>query len=1441
MTRIYDAFYAAFGSALKSPFVFSENRWSGRLRWWATARQRAWLQTLALMLVLCVTGADCAFGAFGLSTNTDNYAVDTGAGLVFKIRRTDNGSSTQSPGDIMSLVYQGVEYQDQSRGSQINSGFDWLGYSNSTVNVSAEVVNTNYIKITVTTANLIHYYIARKGDPCIYMATYFDVEPVTGGPLCRYIVRMPHNLLPNGPPPSDLSDTTYTVESGDIFGTPDGETRSKHYSNHRLLDWFYTGATGNGVGVFMLRDSQEGGSGGPFYRCLINQGGGDQELYDIINYGEAQTEPYRIGILNGPYTIMFTDGTPPVAPLDYSWMDTAGLNLTHYVPASGRGVVQGTATGVPGGFQTVVGFANPNAQYWAIATNGTYTTPRMIPGTYTATLYQQELAVATASVTVTAGATNTLNLVSAEANPNFIFKLGDWDGTPAGFLNADKMSYMHPTDVRMSSWTNTDFTVENNPAPEFPAIQARQVNGTLTLHFHLTAAQAAAGHTVRIGMTTAYNNGRPNITVNNWTSALSAAPNEPGTRTFTIGSYRGNNLTYTFNVPASAFVAGDNVLNIGVISGSGDLGGWLSAGWVYDCVQLDGTPIAPLPPANVAATMNASQVNLSWTPVFNAVSYRIKRATQPGGPYTTIATNFTASFHDTSAVAATRYYYVVSSVNSAGESSNSEAVAAGIGPALVAYLPFNENSGTNATDATGHGWNGTLQAGAGWGTGRYGSAVSLDGTSNYATLPEGVVSDLSDFTIAAWVNQNSVSTWSRVFDFGNGTNSYMFLTPRAANSAGTIRFAITVASGGGEQQIDGISTLPTGWHHVAVTHRGSQGILYVDGVAVGTNNAMTLTPSDLNPTTQNYLGKSQWPLDPYLNGRVDDFRIYNSALSAAQIAALVASPPFGPAKIYGTAISANQINLNWSPTTGATDYNVRRSLTSGGPYTTVATGLTTTSFSDTGLNGDTPYYYLVSAVDAIGNQIDSPELRIVTPTAPDAPAGLTAMPVASGQNNLAWTASLQATNYLVKRATVSGGPYAIIATNAATSFADTSIIGGVTYYYVVAALGATGESTNSPEASARALPTLEAYLKFDEASGTIAADSTGNGWNGTLVNSPGWVAGYSNNAVSLNSGSSQYVTLPAGVVSRLTDFTIAAWVKPTTISTWSRLFDFGTGTSANMFLTPQNGNNNVVRFAITTGGGAGEQQIDGTAALPAGIWSHVTVTLSGTTGILYVNGLPVGTNRNLTLNPSSLGITTQNYLGKSQYSDPYFNGLEDDFRIYHGALSASDVATFITPLPAPAINTATVGDGQAMLSWNAVAGANGYQILRSLTAGGPYATLATLAGTSFTDTGLLNGTNYFYVVKAVNAVEGSAPSAEVSLRPVSSTPPPLALLHSGNQLQLAWPATHLGWQLEMQTNSLTQGLGTNWVTVPNSEATNQWTVPVNAANGSAFFRLVSPY
>ncbi|MEN2742362.1 LamG-like jellyroll fold domain-containing protein [Microbacterium sp. X-17] len=153
-----------------------------------------------------------------------------------------------------------------------------------------------------------------------------------------------------------------------------------------------------------------------------------------------------------------------------------------------------------------------------------------------------------------------------------------------------------------------------------------------------------------------------------------------------------------------------------------------------------------------------------------------------------------------------------------------------------------------------------------------------------------------------------------------------------------------------------------------------------------------------------------------------------------------------------------------------------------------------------------------------------------------------------------------------------------------------------------------------------------------------------------------------------------YVSLPAGIASGLTgDYTVSAWVDPSANTTWSRVFDFGNGPGTNMFLTVNSGTG--LRFAITTGGPNAEQRINATSVLPVGQWSLVTVTLSGTTGTMYVNGQVVGTNANMTVHPAAMGTTPNDWIGKSQYNDPALDAKVDDFNIYSRALSAAEVAT----------------------------------------------------------------------------------------------------------------------------------------------------------------------
>lgn len=231
-----------------------------------------------------------------------------------------------------------------------------------------------------------------------------------------------------------------------------------------------------------------------------------------------------------------------------------------------RGHVTGKASGIPGGFPGVMGFANSKAQYWCSVVNGNFSSPWMIPGDYAMTLYKSELAVATDSVTVPQSTVAvTRNIASAEVLPLFRWRIGEWDGTPAGFLNADKICAMHPSDVRMAAWGPVTYTVGSSPTGSFPAYQWKAVNNPTTIKFNLSASQVMA-HTLRIGLTCAYAGGRPVVSVNGkWTSPIPAPSVQPSSRTLTVGTYRGNNVVYTYSIPASALAAGVNTLTLTVV------------------------------------------------------------------------------------------------------------------------------------------------------------------------------------------------------------------------------------------------------------------------------------------------------------------------------------------------------------------------------------------------------------------------------------------------------------------------------------------------------------------------------------------------------------------------------------------------------------------------------------------------------------------------------------------------------------------------------------------------------------------------------------------------------------------------------------------------------------------------------------------------------------
>ena len=173
--------------------------------------------------------------------------------------------------------------------------------------------------------------------------------------------------------------------------------------------------------------------------------------------------------------------------------------------------------------------------------------------------------------------------------------------------------------------------------------------------------------------------------------------------------------------------------------------------------------------------------------------------------------------------------------------------------------------------------------------------------------------------------------------------------------------------------------------------------------------------------------------------------------------------PATPVGLMAAAGNA-QVTLNWTGSSGATGYYVKRATTSGGPYTQIATQALA-SDTDTGLTNGTKYFYVVSAYNSVGQSANSAEVN-ATPVlpAPSAPTGLAAT-AGNAQVSLTWAASSGASGYHVKRSIVSGAETQISAPTS-NSYTDTGLTNGTKYFYVVSAVNSGGESGNSSEVSA---------------------------------------------------------------------------------------------------------------------------------------------------------------------------------------------------------------------------------------------------------------------------------------------------------------------------------------------------------------------------------------
>src|SRR4051812_5787016 len=432
---------------------------------------------------------------------------------------------------------------------------------------------------------------------------------------------------------------------------------------------------------------------------------------------------------------------------------------------------------------------------------------------------------------------------------------------------------------------------------------------------------------------------------------------------------------------------------------------------------------------------------------------------------------------------------------------------------LVAAYSMDQGSGTALPDLSGTGNNGTI-SGATWATaGRFGSALSFNGTSNLVNVPDSASLDLvTGMTTEAWVRPTILNDWHTVL-FKDGTTGGM-VYDLYANGTAAVNTPTAEVNIGGDKAVSGTSLLPLNtWSHVAATYDGATMRLYVNGVQVGTRAQTGAIPASAGVLR---IG-GDTVYREYFGGQIDEIRVYNRPLTAAEIGVDMNTPvgphdtqaPTAPANLTAAG-SLTSAQLSWTGSTddtGVDHYNVYRSTTSGfTPSASNKVGQATgTTFTDTPAGGT--YYYRVTAEDAVGNvSAPSNEASAVAGdvSAPTAPGTLTATG-AIGKATLSWgaaTDNVSVVRYNVHRGTTSGfTPSAAnrIAQPAGTSYTDISAPG--TYYYKVTAEDAAGNvGPPSNESSATITTDTQAPTSPGSVAAGVASSTVNLTWSAATDN-----------------------------------------------------------------------------------------------------------------------------------------------------------------------------------------------------------------------------------------------------------------------------------------------------------------------------------------------------
>ena len=615
----------------------------------------------------------------------------------------------------------------------------------------------------------------------------------------------------------------------------------------------------------------------------------------------------------------------------------------------------------------------------------------------------------------------------------------------------------------------------------------------------------------------------------------------------------------------------------------------------------------------------------------------------------------------------------------------SSSLPASLSNGLILYYPMN---GT-ALDASGNGVTGTLNGGVTATTDRFGvanAALAFNGSNGYIDVPDGVYFNGSNFTVSAWVRMAAYNSWSRLLDFGNGSANNNVLIGLTNGATGRPAAEIYNGTITGGQITSPSSTLPINqWALLTYSWSNGTGSISINGNQV----IQGLQSAPLNiARTINYIGRSNWAGDAYANARMDDFRIYNRLLTDSEQQALLLEQPENlafsaqPSAICSGNSSVVKL-INSQP-------GVRYQLKQTNTWASVGalqngTG-DTLSFATGTLTANTTFTLIATNILTGCFDTLTPGITITVNPLPSAPATIGDSICHEGIFTL--QASGASLGGVYNWYTVPSGGTALVGENG-TSF--TTPLTDETLNYYVSITDANGCEGPRALVTATVLNPLNPpvdlvtglilHYKFD---GNVA-DSSGNGYNGTISGTSSYVndrngnASAALNSTATNSPGNNYVSAgnPAKIQQLTNRISISMWIFQQ-----QSYFGDGVNSGHTPLVNRWNGSGLYMGLIATTPGNPQNRvrwRINGTAInsntnVPLLKWTHVVCTYDGATIRIYQNGVQTGSTGftgTITNNALNLMIGRQ----ADGNGEITFRGHYDQLRIYNRALNLSEVQT----------------------------------------------------------------------------------------------------------------------------------------------------------------------